>query len=519
MPTHGPSVCGQPESHAEQRLQGATLTKRHCLTCGHYQASGSDGMGWCNNPRRKIASDIRLYVRGAQLSCRDSWDHDLWEDKETFAAPSDVVVNNGHGPVAPASLDDIAFVTSSQRPSGETESPESGSAVDRVISEGLSGGTEITPRGTIRGSVRRAHQMMQADRRVERFADGAPSFDGGFSLPPAPSKEMPSKILTDRPVYTENRPAASLTPSRPAFNAVPPIQPDEMDRTSAPKIAIYPSDEDRFSSVPRPVDGIALPKVERRERRHVIQSTTVVDDAAIAADRPAPARMAMPSMPLPAPGGRPVEPLSTAAEAIDGLDDDDEIFDRVPELAETPPAREKPRSGGHFWKRRPAPERAAAEPFDDGYVDADEALPAIPEIERRPATIERRDEPMAVEADWRVASVDDAPSALVARQTALWAEVPRMCRTCRDFRPAESGDRGWCNNKWAFNHRRMVDADERPCDSSVGCWWLPHDDVWLASSDISAHGQPTPLLDLWLGQRRGRDADADSGSIQRRKRG
>jgi len=79
-------------------------------------------------------------------------------------------------------------------------------------------------------------------------------------------------------------------------------------------------------------------------------------------------------------------------------------------------------------------------------------------------------------------------------------EIPRMCRTCRDFRPAEAGDRGWCTNTWAFSHRRMVYEDELPCLTSLGCWWLPHDDVWLAIADISAHSQPTPLVDRWLNE-------------------
>jgi hypothetical protein len=95
--------------------------------------------------------------------------------------------------------------------------------------------------------------------------------------------------------------------------------------------------------------------------------------------------------------------------------------------------------------------------------------------------------------------------------------VPRMCQTCRDFRPAESGQRGWCTNRFAFSHRRMVDADELPCASPIGAWWLPHDEVWLATADAQDHSQPTPLVDGLLagreaervplpaaGQRRGR---------------
>jgi hypothetical protein len=62
----------------------------------------------------------------------------------------------------------------------------------------------------------------------------------------------------------------------------------------------------------------------------------------------------------------------------------------------------------------------------------------------------------------------------------LAPELPRICRTCRDFRPAEGGDRGWCANEWAFSHRRVVGAaDEVPCESTLGHWWLPVDEIWL----------------------------------------
>jgi hypothetical protein len=81
----------------------------------------------------------------------------------------------------------------------------------------------------------------------------------------------------------------------------------------------------------------------------------------------------------------------------------------------------------------------------------------------------------------------------------LAPELPRICRTCRDFRPAEGGDRGWCANEWAFSHRRVVGAaDEVPCESTLGHWWLPVDEIWLNLIDVADHGQATPLLDAWL---------------------
>jgi hypothetical protein len=98
-----------------------------------------------------------------------------------------------------------------------------------------------------------------------------------------------------------------------------------------------------------------------------------------------------------------------------------------------------------------------------------------------------------------------------------WTMIPRMCRTCRDFRPAENGERGWCTNKWAFSHRRMVDADELPCETSIGGWWLPHDDSWMSVVDVTAHSQPTPLLDQWLAHRAAAMGEYDAVQPLRRR--
>lgn len=80
----------------------------------------------------------------------------------------------------------------------------------------------------------------------------------------------------------------------------------------------------------------------------------------------------------------------------------------------------------------------------------------------------------------------------------LWfrTDLPRVCRTCRDYRPAADGQRGWCANSWAFTHSRLVQADDgAPCQSAIGDWWVAVDDVWLVAADVSAHGRGTPLLD------------------------
>jgi hypothetical protein len=81
------------------------------------------------------------------------------------------------------------------------------------------------------------------------------------------------------------------------------------------------------------------------------------------------------------------------------------------------------------------------------------------------------------------------------------ADLPRICRTCRDYRPSAEGQRGWCANSWAFTHRRLVlEDDPAPCQSAIGDWWLPVDDVWLVAADVSSHGRATPLLDRLTGK-------------------
>jgi hypothetical protein len=81
------------------------------------------------------------------------------------------------------------------------------------------------------------------------------------------------------------------------------------------------------------------------------------------------------------------------------------------------------------------------------------------------------------------------------------ADLPRICRTCRDYRPSAEGQRGWCANSWAFTHRRLVlEDDPAPCGSAIGDWWLPVDDIWLVAADVSSHGRATPLLDRLTGK-------------------
>lgn len=84
------------------------------------------------------------------------------------------------------------------------------------------------------------------------------------------------------------------------------------------------------------------------------------------------------------------------------------------------------------------------------------------------------------------------------------SDLPKICRTCRDFRPSLEGETGWCANRWAFNkalgepQQLVHEYEVSPCASPIGNWWAPVDDVWLVAADVSHHSRPTPLMERYL---------------------
>jgi hypothetical protein len=138
---------------------------------------------------------------------------------------------------------------------------------------------------------------------------------------------------------------------------------------------------------------------------------------------------------------------------------------------------------------------------DDTFTFTDDFRLAEPEAAQRSTAGPVKDAGMPAS---RMPDIEEAESANSridsAERDALpdWyrADLPRICRTCRDYRPSAEGQRGWCANSWAFTHRRLVlEDDPAPCQSAIGDWWLPVDDVWLVAADVSSHGRATPLLD------------------------
>jgi hypothetical protein len=113
-------------------------------------------------------------------------------------------------------------------------------------------------------------------------------------------------------------------------------------------------------------------------------------------------------------------------------------------------------------------------------------MPRAPRVDRRP--------------DTRAPQAQPPQEPVKAVSNPKLASMPQCCGTCRDFRPADGGERGWCNNPYAFDHRRMVRRNDLACRSTIGDWWIPTDDWWMQQADYSHHGRPTPIVDDLLRQ-------------------
>ena len=221
---------------------------------------------------------------------------------------------------------------------------------------------------------------------------------------------------------------------------------------------------------------------------------------------------------------------SAGAEAMTGSAEAEDLASSSPEDAAAEPSDYLPRGANAASTDREILFRSPeAGPWSNGSIDAEttEAPPALstaaeasggqvpegPLADRRRVQPRRNPRGMAVIARARRANrcganLRDRPRKMpIPKHVAPsgeretfpdWyrSDLPRICRTCRDYRPSADAQRGWCANSWAFTHRRLVlEDDPAPCQSAIGDWWLPVDDVWLVAADVSSHGRATPLLD------------------------
>ncbi|MER3436331.1 MAG: hypothetical protein C4346_01150 [Chloroflexota bacterium] len=446
-----------------------------------------------------------IIVRRGELACRNGWSQDLWTPKTEADGDTDVVLHQpvvAAQPLPPVSAEEIRSVINAQRFQQNSDPPSQ--PVDVVVGEAPVI-EPPEPRQSLLHHDTRSAILKAREQYRERLRSQARQ-TGIFSpVVPHQSKgevnsrphESPTAQAAGARSSERADPGATTRARTDGAGVVPPVRIDELPRPY-PTMTTFPEDEERFSTVPKPEDGIELPRRPAQERPKVLRTSDVESDEAHlpvsrAGIEPARAGQAAPkeagtpiggrASPLAPPlwrHARRVERFRAARDGESGAPADFESSQIQVEPTKSDPAGTPPLQMNEM-EYREAPRERSGERVDPVYEDVGES--ELPDLLPRVAP-----------------------------------ELPRICRTCRDFRPTEGGERGWCTNPWAFSHRRMVDADELPCLTSIGCWWLPNDDIWLEKADISAHGQPTPLVDQWLGSRSGTNAGAQVANQRRRGR-
>lgn len=150
--------------------------------------------------------------------------------------------------------------------------------------------------------------------------------------------------------------------------------------------------------------------------------------------------------------------------------------------------------------------RRAPEPSRVPREDIPASSRELPARGDRPSRVQHR---YLEEMEFDIRDFVEQDEELLDMRVQIAPDIPRACQTCRNFRPSESGERGWCTNDFAFTHRQMVNADDLPCQSSIGCWWLPSDESWMPEEALAFRDSPTPLTDQLVARRHGRGASED----------
>lgn len=495
-----------------------------------------------------------IMVRKNELACRDEWAHDLWEPKSAQAgAPASTqFTDRKERPATEAEIAALLAANSTQPNQAPVDAgqndivlselgpgPEPLSYVERVEpsrpwatansrsaepAESASANNEMNTRGAIfraREAYReRSRQEAARSQLTARLATDAQASAGPVLSYPVVAHE---ELAIDPP-------ASSLDQPWP--------EPD-----SLPEPAPVSTGDEYPDPINEPPPGVAAeleiePHTTELAEPESVRSSWTDEIVAAASELDA---LATREAPVAAPASETAAVLShdlddrynleyeddpagssAADSGIDwqagspstGAAEPDYLAERDHPRPERRPAADRPsfwsRSGpfANRFRQYEDPVVESESEFENGvaydnidsFADVDLVAEARPLDDEADLTFVPDEDGFDEEPREDVVADDASPwKPVIPLRPALSAHLPRICRTCRDFRPAETSDRGWCANQWAFSHRRVVAAEEQaPCDSVLGDWWLPADEVWSDAADVSSHGQPTPLLDAWL---------------------
>jgi hypothetical protein len=464
------------------------MVKRKCGTCRHFKDGGIAGSGWCQHHARKDIQHMVL-VRKTELACRNSWDQDLWEladqpmDIQTSthvplplsgSEPQDVPVIRAEidaddaaraGEMFTDRITSISMPTRSQLRPGRPD-PEQHDAAESAEAE-----ADLL---NARSSVREARKRRQEQRYLERRKHQETLLQRADDLldTSEPANESDRDLARIRAV---DGPLTTGRDQRPERQVIKPAQPANSDSPTKPRRRA--TDDGRPAAGREPVPAIefgavdpvfqSAPAAPASTPTHEPASEPALPRKANGADTSAFKRGETEQMPSPA------DILEAARQRRAEL---------VGEVA--PPVRRETSSSPA--KPRSPEQRPARRVPDD--------LP--PAVESRPTRWFTGAGHLPAGRNGEIGEPFPVDPIDLASDL---QSVRRCCATCRDFKQVGDGRTGWCNNPYAFSEKRMVQSDELACRSSLGVWWLPHDDLWLEYADTTHHGRPTPLLDDLVG--------------------
>lgn len=442
-------------------VRGVAVTQHKCGTCRYFEEGGFAGSGRCSHPLRKNIQQMVL-VRKSELACRTDWASDLWEPIEE-AAP-------------------VPIASNPRFASESTDTDARRQFTDRVTSVGVA------------KTRQSSDDRSTATTRIESTRAGTEQ--PGDVKPPAAA-----------PVRQQPEPARTV-----AETTRPQLTPRESMSASAEPVAEH-RDPDRRLSSSESTDAV-LAKLARTTTTHygarnvtagspeerVIPDARRLDPSLFAppqGHRPAPKdRVDEPARRSVRPAMEPtVEPsVKRSAEHRGATDtrtsvENDQLHQRA---AERGPAPSSPNSS----TSRPT---FGARPTDNSLPQGRSGWTEPFAVTPPPSMSESRVEAPPAPPQESISSPAVAPPAGTPTPVRT-TQIRECCGTCRDFRPAEGGERGWCNNAYAFDHRRMVERSELACRGTIGSWWIASDDWWLQKADIAHHGRPTPIVDDLLRQ-------------------
>lgn len=451
------------------------MVKRKCGTCRFFQDQGLASSGWCRHPERCDIQDMVL-VRKAELACRNGWDQDLWEPAAASDAPARMD-DDSHlqipdpsppGRRAPAralvpavlppaprasesgelytdKLTSIRVSLTPSPPHGDARRQSAGHDHVRPVQDGM------TPEES-RMAVREARRVREEARKAEtRQTREAIVRAAGELLDGPPNVRAPAVRRDPVPAPLKTQTAPSRAPAGPSAPRVPSSQgsPSNTVRGQVgPPSVDFPAKPPAFASPPSSAD-----KSNRNSDDHSVTLPKAMQGRG--------SRESHGTEPLPDLGLR---SRNTAGEVRPNAGDlHGQDRTRARRGAQTPssvahgmPRDARQRDGVHIPDSRTQASRQ--------HVSIGVSVPIA--MDRDP--------------------IDLSP---------MLTTSTRCCENCRDFKRVGDGNSGWCTNPYAFAERRMVLANELACRSSIGVWWLPHDDLWLERADITHHGRPTPNLD------------------------